>query len=45
LKNEVLEVRSVDGPLHLARKERKPDERDPRLSLMTPTTDNGIIDE
>ena len=30
-KHEVLEVRNVDGRLHVARKERRPDEWDPPI--------------
>jgi hypothetical protein len=31
LKDQVLEVRNVDGRLYVARKKRRPDEWDPRL--------------
>jgi hypothetical protein len=37
LRGEVLEVRNIDGSLHIARKPHHPDERDPRSCLMTPT--------
>jgi hypothetical protein len=36
LPGEVLEVRNVDGRLHIARKVKNHDEWDPRSSLMTP---------
>jgi hypothetical protein len=35
-KNEMLEVRSVDGRLDVARKERKPDEWDPPVEPYDP---------
>jgi hypothetical protein len=35
LKDEVLEIRNVDGRLHIACKPRDPDEWNPRSSLMT----------
>jgi hypothetical protein len=31
LRDQVLEVRNVDGRLHVARKERRPDEWDPPI--------------
>ena len=37
LRDEVLEVRNVDGRLHVARKARRPDEWTPRLNLTTLT--------
>ncbi len=36
LKDEVLEVRNVDGRLHVARKARKPDEWDPPIAPYDP---------
>ena len=36
LRNEVLEVRNVDGRLHVARKARKPDEWDPWIEPYDP---------
>jgi hypothetical protein len=33
LRSEVLEVRNVDGRLHVARKERHPDESDPPVPV------------
>jgi hypothetical protein len=36
LKDEVLEVRNVDGRLHIARKARKPDEWDPPTPVYDP---------
>ena len=36
LKGEVLEVRNVDGQLHVARKERRPDEWDPPIEPYVP---------
>jgi hypothetical protein len=36
LKGEVLEVRSVDGRLQVARKERRPDEWDPPIEPYDP---------
>jgi hypothetical protein len=33
LRGEVLEVRNVDGSLHIARKQRHPDEWDPPVAL------------
>jgi hypothetical protein len=46
LKDEVLEVRNVNGSLHVARKARKPDEWDPPVEPYDPYgPDNGIIDE
>ena len=37
LRGEVLEVRNVDGRLHVTREERHPDEGDPPVEPMTPT--------
>jgi hypothetical protein len=43
LKGEVLEVRNVDGRLHIARKVRNHDERDPPVEPYDPCgPDNGI---
>jgi hypothetical protein len=42
LKGEVLEVRNVDGRLHIADEARHPDKWDPRSSLMT-HTGRGMI--
>ena len=36
LKGEVLKVRNVDGQLHVARKERRPDEWDPPIEPYVP---------
>lgn len=36
LRNEVIEVRNVDGWLHVARKARKPDEWDPPVEAYDP---------
>jgi hypothetical protein len=36
LKDQVLEIRKVDGRLHVARKERRPDEWDPPIPLYDP---------
>jgi hypothetical protein len=36
LKGEVLEVRNVDGRLHVARKERRPDDWDPPIEPYDP---------
>ena len=36
LKGQVLEVRNVDGRLHVARKVRKPDEWDPPIAPYDP---------
>jgi hypothetical protein len=36
LKDQVLEVRNVDGRLHVARKERRPDEWDPPIPVYDP---------
>ena len=36
LRDQVLEVRNVDGRLHVARKERRPDEWDPPIKPYDP---------
>jgi hypothetical protein len=36
LRDQVLEVRNVDGRLHVARKERRPDEWDPHFEPYDP---------
>jgi hypothetical protein len=36
LRDQVLEVRNVDGRLHVARKERRPDEWDPPIEPYDP---------
>jgi hypothetical protein len=36
LKDQVLEVRNVDGRLHVARKERRPDDWDPPIPVYGP---------
>jgi hypothetical protein len=36
LKNEVLEIRNVDGRLYVSRKARKPDEWDPPIAAYDP---------
>ena len=46
LKGEVLEVRNVDGRLHIARKERRHDEWDPPIEPYDPYgPDNGIVED
>jgi len=52
LKDQVLEVRNVDGRLHVARKARKPDEWDPPIAPYDPygpgqpvTDDTTIIED
>jgi len=46
LKGEVLEIRNVDGVLHIARKARKPDEWDPPLPVYDPYgPDNSLQDD
>jgi hypothetical protein len=47
LKDQVLEVRNVDGQLHLARKERRPDEWDPPIEpydLYGGNPESGLCD-
>jgi hypothetical protein len=36
LRDQVLEVRNVEGRLHVARKERRPDEWDPPIPVYDP---------
>jgi len=46
LKGEVLEVRNVDGRLHIARKERRHDKWDPPIEPYDPYgPDNGIVED
>jgi len=42
-KNEVLEVRNVDGRLHVARKERRPDEWDPPYEPSDPYGPGDVV--
>jgi len=45
-RDQVLEVRNVDGRLQIARKEREPDERDPPVEAYDPYgPDNGIVED
>jgi hypothetical protein len=50
LRNEVLEIRNVDGVLHIARKRRYHDEWDPKVEPYDPYApgaklDDGFIDD
>jgi hypothetical protein len=44
LKGEVLEIRNVDGGLHIARKQRHPDEWDPPVALWPGHRRNDVAD-
>ncbi|MGC2077684.1 MAG: hypothetical protein WA728_16970, partial [Xanthobacteraceae bacterium] len=44
LRDQVLEVRNVDGRLHVARKARKPDEWDPPVEARDPCRPGTEVD-